>query len=213
VRSQNRGIFWEEEMSQVRFAAAVAVAALSLLSTGCATMYVDKGLKDVSQSEYMKPPEPKPVQLLFNFQTKGAANARATKFLTEEVTKTVTASGLFSTVSTDPVPGGALLSITVNNVPITDNAFAKGFATGLTFGLAGSQVSDGYVCTIDYLPAAGRSQIQKKVRHAIHTTVGAKGAPENGIKAKSPTAAVQTMTRQIVGNGLKELSQDPAFLQ
>jgi hypothetical protein len=176
-------------------------------------MYVDKGLKDVAPAEYMKPPEPKPVQLLFNFQTKGAANARATKFLSEEVTRTVTASGLFSSVSTDPVSGGALLSITLNNVPITDNAFAKGFATGLTFGLAGSQVSDGYVCTVDYLPAAGRAQLQKKLRHAIHTTVGAKGAPDNGIKAKNPTEAVTTMARQIVGNGLKDLSLDPQFLQ
>jgi hypothetical protein len=206
-------VFWEEEMLKLRFATAVAVAALSLLSTGCATMYVDKGLKDVTQSEYMKPPELKPVQLLFNFQTKGAANARATKFLGEEVTKTVTASGLFSSVSPDPVPGGALLSITLNNVPITDNAFAKGFATGLTFGLAGSQVSDGYVCTIDYLPGAGSAQMQKKLRHAIHTTVGAKGAPDNGVKARNPTEAVQTMTRQVVGNGLKELSLDPGFIR
>jgi hypothetical protein len=200
-------------MFNLRLATAAAAAALSLLSTGCATMYVDKGLKDVAPAEYMKPPEPKPVQLLFNFQTKGAANARATKFLSEEVTRTVTSSGLFSSVSADPVTGGALLSITLNNVPITDNAFAKGFATGLTFGLAGSQVSDGYVCTIDYLPAAGRTQMQKKLRHAIHTTVGAKGAPDNGIKAKNPTEAVTTMARQIVGNGLKDLSLDPQFLQ
>jgi len=200
-------------MSKLRLMTAAAVLFVSLLSTGCASMYVDKGLKDVAPAEFMKPPEPKPVQLLFNFQTKGSANQRATKFLAEEVTRSVTSSGLFSTVSTDPVSGGALLSITLNNIPITDNAFSKGFATGLTFGLAGSQVSDGYVCTIDYLPAAGRTQMQKRVRHAIHTTIGAKGAPDNGIKAKNPNEAVTTMTRQIVGNGLKELSHDPAFLQ
>src|SRR5689334_22745467 len=133
-------------MIKSRLATVAAVAFAAMLMSGCATMYVDKGLKDVASSEYMKPPEPKPVQLLFNCQTKGAANARATKFLAEDVTKIVSGSGLFSSVSTAPMPGGALLSVTINNVPITDNAFSKGFATGLTFGLAGSQVTDGYIC-------------------------------------------------------------------
>lgn len=200
-------------MIKLRLATVAAVALVAVFMSGCASMYVDKGLKDVAASEYLKPPEPKPVQLLFNFQTKGAANARATKMLAEDVKKAVSGSGLFSSVSTDPVAGGALLSVTINNVPVTEDAFSKGFATGLTFGLVGSAVTDGYICTLDYLPATGRPQMQKKVRHAIHATIGAKKAPENGIKAKSMLDAVQTMTRQIVGNGLKDLSQDPGFLQ
>ena len=48
-------------------------------------------------------------------------------------------------------------------------------------------------------------------RHAIHATMGAKGAPSNGIKAKSIDEAVHTMTRQIVLDGLKQLSADPVF--
>jgi hypothetical protein len=196
-----------------RLAKAASLALLALLSTGCATMYVDNGLKDVAKSDFMAPPEPRPVQLLFAFQTKGAANARATKQLSDEVTKTVMESGLFSAVGTQPVEGGTLLSVTINNIPVTDDAFSKGFVTGLTFGLAGSQVTDGYLCTIDYQPAVGRGKLQKKVRHAIHTTVGAKKAPTNGVKAKSIMEAVYTMTHQIVGNGLKELSLDPSFLQ
>ena len=92
-------------MFRMRLVTATAVAFVALLMTGCATMYVDNGLKEVASSEYMKPPEPKPVQLLFNFQTKGAANARATKFLAEDVQKTVAASGLFSSLSAEPVAG------------------------------------------------------------------------------------------------------------
>ncbi len=186
---------------------------LALLTSGCATMYVDNGLKNVARSDFMASPQPRPVQLLFAFQTKGAANARATTQLSEQVTKTVTESGLFSSVSTAPVEGGALLSVTINNIPVTDDAFSKGFATGLTFGLAGSQVTDGYLCTIDYQAASGRPMLQAKVRHAIHTTLGAKKAPANGVKAKSIAEAVNTMTSQIVGNGLKDLSLNPAFLQ
>jgi len=186
---------------------------LALATSGCATMYVDNGLKTVSKSEFMAPPEPHPVQLLFTFQTKGAANARATKQLSEQVTKTVMDSGLFSSVSAEPVTGGAMLSVRINNVPVTEDAFSKGFATGLTFGLAGNQVTDGYVCTVNYQSVAGGPMLETKVRHAIHTTIGAKKAPDNGVKAKSILEAVNTMTTQIVGNGLKDLSNDPRFLQ
>jgi hypothetical protein len=193
----------------------LTLALLILVTTllpGCATMYVDNSLKDVSASEYQHPKSAQPAQLLFAFQTKGAANARATQFLKDQVTTTVRESGLFSSVSTDPVAGGALLSVTIDNVPVTDNAFAKGFATGLTFGLAGNVVTDGYVCTVDYAGTGG-TKITKSARHAIHTTVGAKGAPPNATKAKSPDEAVKTMARQIVGNALKDLSTDPQFNQ
>jgi len=178
---------------------------------GCATMYVDNSLKEVSAADYRHPPAAQPAQLLFAFQTKGAANARATELLKKEVLDTAIASGLFASVSTDPVPGGALLSITINNIPVTDNAFAKGFATGLTFGLAGNVVTDGYLCTVDYAGPSGSQKISKTARHAIHTTVGAKGAPPNATKAKNPGEAVKTMARQVVGNALKDLSADPAF--
>jgi len=198
---------------KVSFIKPISLVLVAFLSTGCATMYVDNGLKSVSKSDFMAPPEPHPVQLLFTFQTKGAANARATKQLSEQVTKTVTESGLFSSVSTEPVAGGAMISVRINNVPITEDAFSKGFATGLTFGLAGNQVTDGYVCTINYQSVAGGPMLETKVRHAIHTTIGAKKAPENGVKAKSILEAVNTMTSQVVGNGLKELSNDPRFLQ
>jgi hypothetical protein len=123
----------------------------------------------------------------------------------------IQASGLFSSANDSPSPSGALLSLKLNNVPLTDNAFGKGFVTGLTFGLAGSQVSDGYVCTVEYIGPQSGSPIVKTARHAIHTVIGAKGAPENAKKSESIDDAVRTMTRQIVGTALKELSLDPNF--
>jgi hypothetical protein len=188
----------------------VALGFLVLAMSGCATMYVDNGLKDVPISEYPHLQAPKPVQLIFSFETKGTANARATDLLRKDVTGVVTNSQLFAAVSSDPVADGSILSITINNVPVTDNAFTKGFATGLTFGLAGNVVTDGYVCTIDYLGASGASKITKTKSHAIHTTVGAKAAPANATKAASPKDAVETMARQVVANTLKDLAADPA---
>jgi hypothetical protein len=72
-------------------------------------------------------------------------------------------------------------------------------------------VSDGYVCTARYLTNDKPAGIAKTVRHAIHTSMGTGGAPPNSTKAESITAAVHTMTREIVSTALNELSQDPSF--
>lgn len=185
----------------------LAVAAL----TGCANMYVDGNTKEVSTSEFKKPDPMHPVQMLFEFQTKGIANANATSFLKARVIEQVKASGLFSSVTESPVDGGALLSVTLNNVLLTDDAFSKGFVTGLTFGLAGSQVSDGYICSVRYLASADTAPVVKQARHAIHTTIGASAAPGNATKAADVNEAVATMTRQIVSNVLNDLSHDATF--
>lgn len=191
------------------FAALLVIAALG--ASGCATMYVDGALKDVDASQVRKPVRPQDAQVLFTFQTRGTANAKATAFLKEEITKTVEASGLFASFGPDPSLSGAILNITINNVPLDDDAFAKGFATGLTFGLVGSKVTDGYVCTVEFLPPGSSQKVVAKSRHALHTTMGAKGAPKNAIKAKSINDAVLTMARQVVTAALKDLSQDRVF--
>jgi hypothetical protein len=198
---------WQAGVQRMLLIACVA-AATAL--TGCASFYVDTATKEVPVAEYKKPAELKPVQLLFEFQTKGALNTRATEVLKAQIAEQVKSSGLFSEVQDKAVNGGATLSITLNNVPLTDNAFGKGFVTGLTFGLAGSQVSDGYVCTAKYISDARPTPIVKVARHAIHTNVGAGSAPPNAIKADSIDAAVRTMTRQIVSTALNDLSQDLA---
>jgi hypothetical protein len=191
--------------------ARLAGLCLAAALTGCASFYVDGNTREVPVAQYKKPAETRPVQLLFEFQTKGVVNARATELLKKQVTEQVTASGLFASVDDKPVAGGALLSVTLNNVPLTDDAFSKGFVTGLTFGLAGSKVSDGYVCTLTYTGANQALPITKQARHAIHTTLGATDTPPNATKADTMEAAARAMTRQVVSTGLNELSQDPSF--
>jgi len=198
---------------EIRFGSPLAcsfILAVSMLSSGCATQYVDGALRNVSAEQIRKPSRPQDAQLLFTFQTKGTANAKVTEALKAEVTAAVTSSGLFAAVGGDPALSGAILNVIINNVPLDDTAFAKGFATGLTLGLAGSVVTDAYICTVDFISPQGR-KITKTARHAIHTTIGAKGAPANGIKAKSPDEAAHTMTRQVVTAALKDLADDSVF--
>ncbi len=200
-----------EKTSAIRGGLMVCALAAATMLSGCASHYVDRSTRDVAPSE-MKQVEPKvPVQLMFEFQTKGVLNTQGTAGLKDDVLKHVRASQLFSAVETTPVTGGRMLNVVINNVPLTDDAFAKGFATGLTFGLAGSQVSDGYVCTVKYMNGLEAKPVVAASRHAIHTVVGAGSAPANADKAESIEAAVRTMTRQIVGTALKDLSNQEAF--
>ena len=103
---------------------AMACATLSVLAamTGCVSAghFVDGNLKEVNASAFKKTDPSHAVQLLFDFQTKGVDNARATSALRTRVADQIAASGVFDKVSETPVAGGALLTITFNNVPLTD---------------------------------------------------------------------------------------------
>lgn len=185
-----------------------AVAAAALLS-GCASkMYVDTATREVPLSELKRPAQAKPTQVVFEFQTKGAPNAAATSMLKDAVSTQLAQSGLFA----PPAPGGsAMLTVSINNIPLTDDAASKGFVTGLTFGLAGTAVTDGYVCTLSYLAPGQAAPIVKTARHALHTTVGNASPPPGAGQPLDSMTAVKTMTRDIVSNALRDLSIDPAF--
>ncbi|MES2321128.1 MAG: hypothetical protein V4633_02575 [Pseudomonadota bacterium] len=185
--------------------------ASSALLTGCMTMYVDTATKEVPVAELKKVVQPKPVQLTFEFQTNGAPNAAATTYLKDKIAAQVKASGLFSAVELTPVAGSDQLSVTLNNIPITKDAAAQGFVTGLTFGLAGSAVTDGYVCTVRYLPAGKTDVIVTTAKHAIHATAGNANAPANARKSADMAEAVTTMTREILSNNLRDLAANPNF--
>jgi hypothetical protein len=194
---------------------AMALAALTVLAatSGCVSAghFVDGHLKDVDAAGFKKTDPIHPVQLLFEFQSKGVDNERATVATKARVAEQIVSSGIFDQVSDTPVAGGALLTITVNNVALTDNAFAKGFATGLTFGLAGSAVSDGYIATASYTPPGSTTPITKEVRHAIHTTIGNHAPPKDAVPTPTMDAAMTLMLHQEIGHLLDDISHDAAF--
>jgi len=188
-------------------------AIIAATLTGCVSMkpYVGAGVRDVPASEYVKPDPSHAVQVLFDFQTKGVDNARVTAGMKQHVFDQIAASRLFDKVDEAPVPGGALLIVTVNNVALDDHAFAKGFATGLTLGLAGTVAGDGYIATAQYTPPGTTQAITKEVHHAIYTTIGNHDAPPNAEPAATVAEAVSKMLHQSVSNLLNDVSHDPAF--
>lgn len=194
----------------LRRAASALLLAGSALLTGCASFYVDTATREVPVAQFKKVGTPKAVAFSFEFQSRGAPNARATEFLQAQVQEQVANSGLFSTLG-----GGsdsARLNVQLNNVPLTgENAAGKGFVTGLTFGLAGNVVTDVYECKVTYLPAGQGVPLVTTARHAIHTALGNTAAPANAAKSASMEEAIRTMTRQVVANALNDLSQQTTF--
>jgi hypothetical protein len=199
-------------MNVKRFCAAILSAAAMLSLAGCLSpsFYVDPALGEVNPADRVTVNDKRPVQLIFEFQTNGTANAKAQKLLAKQITDQVSGSGLFSQVSTTPAASGALLSITINNVPQKDAA-GKGFATGFTFGAVGTTVTDYYIATAKYVPAAGAATITKEAKHALHTHIGAGAAPEGMTPSKNAEEAVRTDARQLVDHLLNDIAKDPGF--
>jgi hypothetical protein len=187
-----------------------SIAALALLS-GCMTtrMYIDPTLPVVSRVDVHSPQQLRPAQLLFEFRTKGSANSAATSEIRPRVATIAAESGLFSSVSRIATGNDAgVLKIIIDNVPITQNATAKGIGIGLTLGLAGGTVSDGYVCNAAYTRDGKTTEVT--VEHALHTTIGNRSGPQ-GSPAMDPRNAIQQVMDQITWNLLKELNDQHAF--
>lgn len=193
------------------FARATAIAFAAVALGGCVSgVYVDTTIKDVPAAERVTVANPQPVQLFYEFQTKGARNSQATDLTRNMLLKAVKDSGLFANVTTEPVPNGAMLNITVNNV-ILDADFAKAFMTGFTFGLVGTTSGDGYICTIDYVAGPNSQKLESVTRDAIYASFGTNGQPPNTQKVKDFNAAVELMIHKVVGNGLNSLAKDANF--
>lgn len=190
--------------------AVLAALVVCVSMTGCMSMkmYVDPALPVVSKAQIAPPATPRPVHVLFEFRTKGSANAKATAEVRSRVVAVAAESGLFSSIADAGQGDAGVLKLVIDNIPKTDNAAAKGFGTGLTLGMVGSMITDGYVCTATYT-RDGKST-ETVVRHALHSTIGNHSGPAN-LKPMEPQAAIHQVMDQMTWNSLKELADKNAF--
>ena len=200
-----------KRLSFLRIACVFAALLLTGSLTGCLSLkaYVDPALPALSKSKMPAVQNPSPVTVLFEFQSKGNANARGTSELRPRAVAVVAESGMFKSVSgVASAEDTGVLKIVINNVVEDQNAAMKGFGTGLTFGLAGSMVSDAYVCNASY--TRNGKTVTTTLRHAIHSTVGNHSGPP-GLTAMTLQDALNQVIDQLVLNALKNLHEQHAF--
>lgn len=187
-----------------------ALGVMLLVVAGArAAIYVETKLVELTAGEKATVTNPPPVQLITEFQTDGVANAKATKYVTPIVAKEVAATGVFGATSDAPLPAGGRLTILINDITDKDAA-KKGFAAGLTFGLAGVIAGDTYDVTATYTPANG-GPIVKVAHYRIIFKFGNKTLPPDVVKVKGITVAVNMMVHLTVSHALNDIALDPAF--
>jgi hypothetical protein len=179
-----------------------------LLLSGCLNpkMYVDPALPVVRAEEFRPATPVGPVQVIFEFRTEGSPNPTATDEVRPTVIGAIGKTGAFTRISDEPVPEGRTLTIVIDNVRLDGAGWARAFAAGFTFGLAGTTLTDGYVCTATYRGQGGRTN-SKTVKHAIHTTLGNAAGPP-GIAPMQPGEAVTQVMEQLTVSALRALSRD-----
>ena len=187
-----------------------ALGTLSAPSSAVAGVYIDNTLGELKAEETIKVPNPKPVQLLVEFQTGGVLNARATKFVKPIIAEAATATGVVGTTSETPLAGGARLAVIMNDIP-EKNVGGKAFMTGFTFGLSGTVAHDDYDIEVRYTPGDGQDPIIRTVHHRLYIKLGLANPPENATKVEKVDEAVKTIVRQALAHALNGIAGDPRF--
>lgn len=146
----------------------IGIFAFALAGCVMPKAYVDPKYSDLNlQTVQIEPGTA--YNLNATFQTNGKEKKNVTKTLNEVADKFFQKAGIENSAD------APTLNITVNNIADMGNAAGKGAMTGLTLGLAGSTVTDGYEFKFELEGAD--EMITKNYAHAMHTTIGNTDAP------------------------------------
>ncbi len=183
----------------------VFIAVASFMLSGCisAKHYVDPAYANIQPTDIKPPKTPEPVQVFFEFRNKEGTSASATKLLKPRVVTFLSNSRCFSQVTTEGQEGTNSLFLTMTNFAIADDATAKGVGVGLTFGLVGAMVSDGYTLEATYR-SGDREPVKRTYKHALHSTVGNKDGPP-GLTPVSVQDAIYSILDQMLTSLLIDL--------
>jgi len=187
------------------------IVMLVLLLAGCLMprSYVDPAYSGVNYSDITRRSEPYRLEIVTEFQRNGERYPKGDQMLKSHVDRIVRATS-FAIPVTESAEG--ILKITVNNFGDKGEAVAKGFGTGLTFGLIGSTVTDYYEMQAEF-SLEGRTVREDSYQHAIHTTIGNKSGPP-GLEPKTPVEAFDDVLEDLILrliNDIEESIQEDPF--
>ncbi len=183
----------------------LSIALLAGLLTGCITpkSYVDPSFAKASYNDIKAVDKKYESLVQIEFQRNGEPLEQVEDEVRGHVERTLRATGVITPNNKD---AKFTLKVTVNNVADMGEAFTKGFGTGLTFGAAGSTVTDYYEIEIVYTNESG-SVIKENYKHALHTTIGNADAPIEGVKETTMAAGFGTIVEQTILNFIADMQK------
>jgi hypothetical protein len=194
----------------LRFAKFVVASLATVLSTaGCISVKsaVDPAYGKTKYEDIARPAEPFKWKVSVQFQVDGKPAQKADSTLRDSVERVLRASGLI-VPTPDSVSGE--IHVVLNNITDKAAAAAKGFGTGLTFGLVGSTVTDLYEMEVT-ITANGKTFHKSGIRHALHSAVGNASLPE-GLEPVPPATAFNRIVEQMLLNALKDFQESGGLM-
>src|SRR5438093_756728 len=169
----------EDDHMKLASTLAILVIVLAGLTAGCLSIksYVDPFLPQVGYGDLLPRRDVRPAVLTVAFHRNGEPASLGTSRARDEIRAVFEKSKLFSAVSDKSTDAADRFDIVLDNRGDVGAAMAKGMLTGITFGGAGSRVTDGYVFTVKFQRAC-REPLTQVYRHAIHSTIGDAAAPQ-----------------------------------
>ena len=162
-------------------------------------------LPRVTLNDVLATRTPRPVVLAVEFQTNGKPRSGVTKSVQERVSRILTATKVFSSITTEVAENTDELRIVLNNVGDLGDAAGKGAVTGLTLGISGSTVTDGYIMTATFT-RIGQPPVEKVYRHALLSTVGNAPGPA-GLAPMGIREAFDQVLQDLVLNLIVDLQK------
>ena len=162
--------------------------------------FVDPTYPKVSYGDVKKRPAALRLKLIVEFQRNGEHVPKVDSTLRDNTERVLRASGVIVPVSDE---GEGTIKIVMNNIADMGAAAAKGFGTGLTFGLVGTTVTDSYEMTIS-ITANGKTIERIAIKHALHTAIGNTTVPE-GLETMPPNLAFERVLEQVILRALRDM--------
>jgi hypothetical protein len=180
-------------LTKIGGALQLLLVAVSLAGCVNPRSFVDPTVPRPSYDEVARLTEPMRLGLTVEFQRNGAVFPRVQSTLRDITALTLRGTGVII-----PVEEGqeGNISVTVNNIGDVAAARIQGFGSGLTYGLVGTTVTDGYEMTV-VINARGRQAQRSGIRHAIHTAIGSTSVPA-GLEATTTTIAFQRVVEAML---------------
>jgi hypothetical protein len=164
--------------------------------------YVDTSYGRIQYSDIVKPAQPYKLKLKVEFQRNGQHLSAVDGQLMQQVDSVVRASGFGAPVG-DAESASDTLIIVVNNIADLAEARKKGFATGSTFFLKGTVVTDNYEMQAT-ATIGGKTVSKSGYKGAILTAIGHASGPE-GVPPMTVTDAFNKVVEQLILQFLRDL--------